>query len=102
MTYEEALVYIENTQRTMTKNRGRFASEYIEANGMAILALEKQIPKKPLKMKYKPLLEGGWEFACPSCGCGIGKNKFADYEYLEEYEPFCAQCGQSLDWRDEQ
>lgn len=87
MTYEEALVYIENTQRTMTKNRGRFASEYIEANGMAILALEKQIPKKPVNCFR----------CCPICGSdNIEIWQEGGYDYTRFN--YCPECGQALDW----
>lgn len=54
-------------------------------------ALEKQIPKKPIKINedYNPE-RGIWvaDYECPSCG-----NPYADNSY-------CSCCGQALDWGD--
>lgn len=47
-----------------------------------IKALEKQIPKKPIKYKY--------EIVCPSCKALVGS------------APYCRYCGQALDWGDEE
>ena len=67
-----------------------------------ISTLEKQIPKKPKILTYQLLIDAGWEYACPNCGCAVGKNDnlgFAYAEYLEPYEDYCCCCGQALDWR---
>ena len=61
-----------------------------EAVDMAIQALEKQIPKKPHKNFEK--FSGVW---C-SCGKYIGKG------YFVEKPSFCSDCGQKLDWSDEE
>lgn len=61
-------------------------SVFAEALGLAIQALEKQIPKKPDFTEDK-------EFAlCPCCN-GNG---------LTDKQKYCDNCGQVLDWRDEQ
>lgn len=68
-----------------------------------ITALEKQIPKKPKTLNYGLLIEYGWKYGCPNCGCTVGDNKnlaFAYGEYLEPYEDYCCSCGQALDWSD--
>lgn len=57
----------------------------VEAFSMAIVALEKQIPKKP----YVESAIDDWCFACPACG-----NQ--DIHYLEHH----CTCGQSLSWED--
>lgn len=58
----------------------------LEAIRFAISALEKQIPKKPDFTEDK-------EFAlCPCCN---GKGLFNKQKY-------CDNCGQKLDWSDEQ
>ena len=62
------------------------------AYGMAIQALEKQIPKKPIYEGdgYSP--DGTFVFdirICPSC-C---KRYEVDYDY-------CPNCGQKIDWSD--
>jgi endogenous inhibitor of DNA gyrase (YacG/DUF329 family) len=78
-----------------------YPMEYAKAFECTISALEKQIPKKPKILNYQPLIKAGWKHECPNCGCAVGKNKFTDYEYLEEYEEYCTQCGQALDWSEE-
>ena len=45
-------------------------------------ALEKQIPKKPIKYKD--------EIVCPSCKTLVGSS------------PYCRYCGQALDWGEEE
>ena len=70
---------------------------------IVIEALEKQIPKKPKTLTYGLLIDYGWKYECPNCGCAIGVNKnlmFAYGEYLEPYENNCCSCGQALDWSD--
>ena len=67
--------------------------EHNEAVTMAIKALEKQIPKKTQNKKYSfypysTLLKSKYG-ECPAC-----KSMQADDEY-------CANCGQKLDWSDE-
>ena len=62
----------------------------IMALDMAIKALEKQIPKKPNKNFEK--FSGVW---C-SCGKYLGKGYFVDKPI------YCPNCGQKLDWSDEE
>ena len=52
--------------------------------------------KKPQPLKYKPLLEIGWKYSCPSCGCAIGMNSNC-IDYTQE-DVYCPTCGQRLDW----
>ena len=62
------------------------AKRVVEARNMAIKALEKQIPKKPDFTADK-------EFAlCPCCN---GKG-------LLNKQKYCDNCGQKLDWSDEE
>lgn len=64
-----------------------------QAFSKAIKALEKQIQKKP-KMRHVKKYDGyndGW---CPSCG-----------DYIQETDfdkKFCQDCGQKLDWSEEE
>lgn len=62
-------------------------SIFAEALGMAIQALEKQIPNKP---KERDRI-GFNTLVCPVCKGAL---------YL--YEPYCDNCGQKLDWSDEE
>ena len=64
----------------MAQNRHLYNEQAIEINGLAILALEKQIPKKPIKTRS--------EIVCPTCKTLIGSS------------PYCRYCGQAIDWND--
>lgn len=63
---------------------------FIEEIEMAINALEKQVPKRPIEDNYynEPAV-------CPNCGGNIANQ--CDYDYQFQY---CHYCGQKLDWRD--
>ena len=67
---------------------------YTTALGIAMFALEKQLPKK---VKREFATEGGCitcfeTTICPACG--------EDFEETGDYD-FCPDCGQALDWSDE-
>lgn len=87
MTYEEAHDYLENMQREMTRHRNAYSDRLIEANGIAILAIEKQIKKKPLNVTYDDGYLECWN--CPNC----------HIQHSEEIKVFCDVCGQAIDWR---
>lgn len=91
MTYEEAHTFLEVKQREMTRNRHLYNEQAIEINGLAILALEKQILKEPLNIeetKYKV------SYKCPVCGT-VHVNEWCGTNWKL---PFCSICGQALDW----
>lgn len=60
-----------------------------EAIDMAIEALEKQMPKKPVNYDSVP------HSRCPVCN-----NAVKVFEDAHEYH-YCLYCGQCLDWSDE-
>lgn len=72
-----------------------------KALDIAIQALEKQIPKKPMRIERNAM---GWEYRDYYCPCG----KFIGAEphiksILEKGEipvKYCDDCGQRLDWSD--
>ena len=69
-----------------------YSADLVKAFEMAIGALEKQIPKKPIiqKMKILDCIDQIQIFnkkICPSCGTVL----CADWN-------FCFECGQKLDW----
>ena len=71
----------------------RFGNDGI---GIAIQALEKQIPKKPTYEGdgYAPDGTFVWdEWICPCCGSRYEVD-YDDYDY-------CPNCGQKIDWSDE-
>ena len=73
------------------------AKRVVEARNLAIKALEKQIPKKPTPIDYEKyidvidnarLLRGA--YWCPNC------------KRVVKSGSFCNDCGQKLDWSDEE
>lgn len=76
---------------------GKCSDECVQcnANEKALEALRKQIPIKPKKLTYKLLLEDGWIYKCPTCGCACGENKF--HPDVTKDDIYCTQCGQALD-----
>lgn len=68
--------------------------EMKDVRDVAISALEKQIPKKPVItndgfFNGQPIYD---TWGCPNCG-KVNETGFEDYEY-------CPICGQALDWSD--
>lgn len=93
MTLEEAIDFILNKIQIDV----RFCSdEDIEkteaALKLAISALEKQMPKQP---KYEDVdnVYGAIKRTCTACGdvCMVSKG-------AKPYEHYCRQCGQALEW----
>ena len=90
MTDGEAIEKLKNMRLFMQiedeKNECKFTEDDYKANDMAIQALEKQMPKKPDFTEDK-------EFAlCPCCN---GKGLF-------NMQKYCDDCGQKIDWSDEE
>ena len=82
MTYEEAIKNI-NALNAVCGQKGLYDTEFESALALAILALEKQIPKKP----YKDNENGVYEKEhCPSCHRSLFPN-----------DHHC-ECGQAIDW----
>ena len=91
MTNEEAIEYI--TERYVTMSMCLTLDEcrkHNKAISMAIEALEKQIPKKPLHMHknyYCPICkEDGW--------------MLWDDAVPNDMDEYCGKCGQAIDWED--
>ena len=91
MTESEAVEKLKNMRLFMQiedeNNDCKFTEDDYKANEMAIKALEKQIPKKPL-------FNGNNWYRCVN-GCEIHKKQF-------EKDWYCPKCGQKLDWSDEE
>ena len=105
-------------------------SIFAEALGLAIQALEKQIPKKPKSthIKYgkhtwakKENGESGsfvdykdghgeykvtkWQdWVCPICGWFVGQryNRSQNHSHDQRKCNYCNECGQKIDWSDEE
>ena len=85
MTYEEAIKHFKSLQKRYTKeHNGRMC----EKVNLALEALEKQIPKKPLHMHknyYCPICkEDGW--------------MLWDDAIPNDMDKYCGKCGQAIDW----
>ena len=82
MTAEEA---IKTIQVAIAEVEWEYPLDYSIAFETAIKALEKQIPKKVTKS------------ACPSC------NRIFLFRHSEKRKgDYCDNCGQALDWSDEE
>lgn len=88
MTPQEAIEIIKDPNRHYrAKADGAYEyTEFVEALETAKQALEKQIPKKPLK-------EYGGAYRCPNCQMKHFNPEWVGTKYCD--------CGQALDWGDE-
>ena len=95
MTEIEAKEWLKHTRAYQHKCDN---CEYIDIKGacneeckdfydMAIKALEKQIPKKPIEVD-----EECGTFDCPACGSTI-----CSFDDMTVHQ-YCLMCGQKLDW----
>lgn len=92
MTYEEAIKLLKE-DKSLYETEICFAGDgtpegdLIMALDMAIEALEKQIPKKPIG-KYT-------SYKCPVCGRRVRSGKGSSSRGVDYY---CQRCGQAIDW----
>ncbi len=87
MTVKEAIKAMEFYKEKLYN--GIF-NQFIAAFDIAISALKKQTPKKTTKRQYVPngtLVYGH----CPNCDC-----------FTKNFFKYCHNCGQALDWSDEE
>lgn len=73
---------------------------HYEALQMALSALEKQIPKKPIHININNEFDGNWKKVCPSCGRMLMERITTPEESFPRYynrTPHC-YCGQAIDW----
>ena len=74
------------------------------AMGIAVGAMEKQIPKKPIHIDKNKEFDGNWIKVCPSCGRMLierittpEKSFPRHYNYTQH-----CWCGQAIDWSEEE
>ena len=95
MKENEAIEKLKNMRLFMQiedkSNDCKFTEDDYRANEMAIKALEKQIPRKPIKSE-KQVVRYVNTYYCPICNLGITGTNIAKW---------CYHCGQKLDWSDE-
>ena len=85
MTESEAIEW----QKSFKKTYKSFPKDVDDACDMAIQALEKQIPKKPIFYAH--------DYYCSVCNSLVGNNEFEWKRFK-----YCDTCGQHLDWSDEE
>ena len=83
MTYEESLKTLDET-----------VIGNLELKVVLSKALEKQIPKKPYKIKEHKQND----YYCTVCNCYLGDDMELKYACLQP--EYCQHCGQALDWGD--
>lgn len=86
MTNEEAINTIEHGCVYRDKRGG-------EALEIAVIALEKQIPKKPINVEKH-------YYECPCCKQDLGVSDDDIFVYENHTPMYCSNCGQALDWSD--
>ena len=92
MTESEAKEIVQKEKAYMDNHAGRAQSEAFQ---MAINALEKQIPKKPIINHINTNEDvTEIEYTCSACG--------TNYVELTPCEEFCPYCGNKIDWSDEE
>ena len=91
MTYEEAIKYAK-------ENILAYTSEMAEFKAMAIEALAKQMSLTVAKRTVYDEYLQGWKKirVCPVCGIDTPVPRA-----LESWELWCPDCGQRLNWRDD-
>ena len=93
MTEREAIEKLKNMRLCMQiedeNNDCKFTEDDYKANEMAVQALEKQIPKKPIFYAH--------DYHCSVCNSLVGNNEFEWKRFK-----YCDTCGQKLDWSDEE
>jgi len=104
MTNQEAIRLIRNLP-TMCEFADAYgkpidSDAYYEAVDKAISALEKQIPKKPIRIDKNKEIDGNWKKVCPWCGRILIERittSEKSYPRLYNYSGYC-WCGQAIDW----
>lgn len=89
MTFQEAYKIIQDDIKIYARKNGKDVPDLLF---VASVAIEKQIPKKPIKNEY------GY-FYCATCK-GDEDCLMYDSNYEDRYN-YCHNCGQRLDWSGE-
>ena len=85
MTYEKAIKQLNSIAIY------HFDKYTADAINMAIDALEKQIPKKPIIRKAEDYFGNVKHTLCPDC---------QETEFIFTQPCFCHHCGQAIDWEE--
>lgn len=97
MTESEAIEWIKELRDSEEIREFYYVENFIKACDMAIQALEKQIPKKPTPIDYEKYIDVinnarslRGAYWCPNC------------KHVVKSGSFCSDCGQKLDWSNEE
>lgn len=73
------------------------------ALGLAIKALKKQIPKKPVRLLRSGAGYDYKDYACPMCTRFLGYEPEIESVLSQRQTPYryCNDCGQKLDWSED-
>ena len=104
--YQEALDVINQSDDEKFIKDSRAYFDKYKINPVSVLQqlVDKETPMKPIVKELKrPDGKGGEEFwqylyKCPKCEENYNKNGFGHYNSLDKGIPYCAYCGQKLDW----
>ena len=99
---KEDIALYDNETTRLDASIGTPDRNLIDALEMSIQALEKQMPKKTVRMSRSRMGNDYRDYYC-SCGMFIGYEPRV-LNYLESgTQPFsyCCNCGQKLDWSDD-
>ncbi len=91
MIYQEAIDILMNERPGCGEKVTYTEGERCEAYDIAISAIEKQIPKKPIKTNDETGIRYTDSYRCPNCGRSFSGTGIAS---------FCYNCGQSLRWEE--
>ncbi len=97
MTPHKAIKFLNETKVGCKLLKDR---QLMDVCDVAISAIEKQIPKKPIEKETDNLWNGmsTRTVSCPNC-----KKQIVNVWNKADYKPkFCHYCGQALDWSDEE
>ena len=113
MTENEAIEIVRKEKAYMDNHAGRAQSEAFQ---MAINALEKQIPKKPILKhdvsvmhinrgnqphEWKRLESDNWH--CPECDSFVGERVYVLSKIHDQRKKkYCDNCGQKLNWESDE
>ena len=90
MTAEEAIRRIRDHNEVHSARERNFAVYITEALNMAIEALVKQTPKKPINEECY--------YICPCCRDDLGVSDDGIFIYELSMPKYCSNCGCVLDW----
>lgn len=103
MTNQEARGILANLYSSILTDGDPACKREVEALRMAIETLEKQIPKKPIRIDKNKEFDGNWKKLCPLCGRVLMERittSESSYPRHYNYTGHC-WCGQAIDWGNE-